>query len=215
VILTSSASSGNTWSNSASTQSINISTAGTYSVTVQNSSCSATSASVLVTVNPLPVVSINTFPTQCINWAPATLTGSTPSGGTYSGIGVSANTFSPSLAGLGSHYIYYSFTNSNSCSAIDSSAILVDACAEISEITSTSFEIYPNPSSGEININKKNQQIELINIVDETGRIVKVIHPKNETQIESFSLNDLSNGIYKLIVSSANTQKIIKITLIR
>ncbi len=215
VTLTSSASSGNTWSNSASTQSINISTAGTYSVTVMNSSCSATSASVLVTVNPLPIVTINTFPTQCINWAPTTLTGSTPSGGTYSGIGVSANTFSPSIAGVGSHYIYYSYTNSNSCTSLASTTILVDACAGMNEITNTSFEIYPNPSSGEININKKNQQIDLINVVDETGRIVKVIHPKNETQIESFSLNDLSNGIYKLIVSSANTQKIIKITLIR
>ena len=161
------------------------------------------------------MVSINTFPTQCINSAPSTLTGSTPLGGTYSGIGVSSNIFSPSLAGIGSHYIYYSYTDGNSCSAIDSTTILVDACAGMSEITTTSFEIYPNPSSGEININKKNQQIDLINVVDETGRIVKVIHPKNETQIESFSLNDLSNGIYKLIVSSANTQKIIKITLIR
>jgi gliding motility-associated-like protein len=47
------------WSNGAITQSITVSTAGTYSVTVTNSDgCSATSASTTVTVNALPTPTI-------------------------------------------------------------------------------------------------------------------------------------------------------------
>src|SRR5204863_246945 len=55
VQLTSSAASGYLWSNSATTQSITVSAGGSYTVTVSNASgCTATSASVSVTVNSVP-----------------------------------------------------------------------------------------------------------------------------------------------------------------
>ncbi len=49
VKLTSSSTTGNRWSNNATTQSITVSSAGTYSVTVTSGSCSATSAMTTVT----------------------------------------------------------------------------------------------------------------------------------------------------------------------
>ena len=48
VTLTSSSSTGNLWSNNATSQSITVSTAGDYSVTVTSGSCSATSATTTV-----------------------------------------------------------------------------------------------------------------------------------------------------------------------
>jgi hypothetical protein len=59
VTLTSSPASTYHWSNGATTKSITVSTADSYSVTVTNTSgCSATSAATAVTVNPLPVATI-------------------------------------------------------------------------------------------------------------------------------------------------------------
>jgi hypothetical protein len=60
VILTSSQPSGNTWSTGATTQSITVNSAGSYSVTYNDGSgCSAVqSTPVTVTVNPVPVVNI-------------------------------------------------------------------------------------------------------------------------------------------------------------
>lgn len=56
VVLTSTSSNNYLWSDSATTQSITVTTAGSYSVTVTDTyGCSAASASVLVTVNPNPV----------------------------------------------------------------------------------------------------------------------------------------------------------------
>ncbi len=53
VILTSSSASGNTWSTGATTRAITVSTAGTYTVSVNNVTCtSAISAGTTVTVNP-------------------------------------------------------------------------------------------------------------------------------------------------------------------
>jgi len=72
------------------------------------------------TVNPLPVVSAGTDFARCIDAAPVTLSG-TPSGGTWSGTGITdpAGTFTPSTAGAGNHNLTYSFTDGNGCTAID------------------------------------------------------------------------------------------------
>jgi hypothetical protein len=54
VTLTSSSTTGNTWSNGATSQSITVTTSGNYSVTVSNGTCSSTSTPTIVTVSPLP-----------------------------------------------------------------------------------------------------------------------------------------------------------------
>jgi uncharacterized repeat protein (TIGR01451 family) len=59
VILTSSTASSYLWSDNSTTQGINVSSSGNYSVTVTNAAgCSASSSTVAVTVNPLPTASI-------------------------------------------------------------------------------------------------------------------------------------------------------------
>ncbi|MBS1743551.1 MAG: T9SS type A sorting domain-containing protein [Bacteroidetes bacterium] len=76
----------------------------------------ATSNSVVMTVNPLPTVSFSGLAsTYAVNAASVTLTGS-PAGGTFSGPGISGNTFSPAAAGAGGPYnIIYTYTNANGC----------------------------------------------------------------------------------------------------
>ena len=90
VVLTSSATTGNTWSNGATTQSITVNQSGTFSLTVSNGSCSATSTPTLITVNPVPVIpsasmgsicSGNTFTYAPLNNPPGTIV---PNGTTYS-----------------------------------------------------------------------------------------------------------------------------------
>ena len=85
----------------------------TYSITDGNG-CS-NSSSQTVTVNPLPNVSFSGLASSyCPNAGNVSLSGS-PSGGTFSGPGVSGNTFSPSSAGTGTHTITYTYTNGNGC----------------------------------------------------------------------------------------------------
>jgi hypothetical protein len=55
VTLTSSSSTGNSWSNGATTQSITVSNSETFTVSVSNGACSASSTPTIVAVNPLPV----------------------------------------------------------------------------------------------------------------------------------------------------------------
>jgi gliding motility-associated-like protein len=81
-------------------------------------------------VNALPVPDAGTYPAACLNGGNITLVG-TPAGGTFSGTGVTGNTFNPATAGLGSHTITYNYTDPNGCSASDNATIAVNAAGTV------------------------------------------------------------------------------------
>ncbi len=76
-----------------------------------------------------PAISVDTtaFPNEvCVYDAPFALSGGDPSGGVFSGPGVSGNTFYPANAGPGSHTITYTYVNQNGCSNFAEQTIRVD-----------------------------------------------------------------------------------------
>ena len=62
----------------------------------------------------------------CISAAPFALSGGLPNGGTYSGPGVSGGMFNPSVAGVGTHVLAYTYTDGFSCTNAAQSTITVD-----------------------------------------------------------------------------------------
>lgn len=89
----------------------------TYTVLVNDGSANANS-STSVTVKAKPIVSFSGLASSyCSNVAPVTLAG-LPNGGTFSGAGISGSQFTPSVAGVGSHSVSYSFTNVAGCTSI-------------------------------------------------------------------------------------------------
>ncbi len=115
VVLTSSSGSGNVWSpGGATTQSITVSSSGTYSVTVTSNGCSATSAGTTVTVNPLPATPTISAggPTTFCAGGSVVLTSSSATGNVWSPGGATTQSITVSSSGT------YSVTvTSNGCSA--------------------------------------------------------------------------------------------------
>jgi len=70
------------------------------------------------------MASINNLPAFTFTTAPITLSGS-PAGGTFSGNGVLFSTFNPSIAGLGTHTISYTYNDGNGCEITVSENILI------------------------------------------------------------------------------------------
>jgi hypothetical protein len=99
----------------------------TYSFTDEHGCTSSASTSIQVTA--LPAVSINSVGSLCTNGSDVSLTG-TPSGGTFSGSYVTANTFSPSTAGIGSYTITYIYNN-GSCSNSTTASIIVNGIPDV------------------------------------------------------------------------------------
>jgi subtilisin family serine protease len=119
VVLTSSSSTGNVWSNGATTQSITVSTSGNYGVTVTNASgCSATSNAISVSVNNLPstpTITAGGATTFCAGGS-IVLTSSSSTGNVWSN---GATTQSIIVSASGSYSV--TVTNGNGCSATSNS----------------------------------------------------------------------------------------------
>jgi len=90
----------------------------TYNVSPSFNSCPGTADSVKIIVNPLPAVSYTLCNDAITTTAaqPFKLKGGLPLGGTYSGTGVTAGTFNPSV-GIGNHTITYSYLNTWGCAS--------------------------------------------------------------------------------------------------
>ncbi len=103
----------------------------TYTLTVTDGNGFSSAVSTTITVNPLPVVDFTGLATTyCNTDAAVTLNGS-PSGGNFSGPGISGNIFSPGIAGAGGPYtITYTYTNpSTGCSNSIAKQVSVTSCS--------------------------------------------------------------------------------------
>ena len=78
----------------------------------------------IILIVPYPDATITPVDTLCANSDPVTLTAH-DKGGTWSGNGVTGDSFNPSAAGPGNHTIRYEITNANGCSDSDETVITV------------------------------------------------------------------------------------------
>jgi lysyl endopeptidase len=172
----------------------------TYTVTgTDNNSCSNTDQ-VLVTVNNLLSISFTDFDDVCLQSPNFNLNTAFPTGGTYSGVGVVNNTFSPSLAGVGTHNITYSITTSAGCESMKSVEITVNDCAFLNEFALNNVSIFPNPIENELSIKLEgNFNYE---IIDARGRLITFGTGENFKKINT---SNFQAGIYLVkIISNKN-----------
>jgi hypothetical protein len=104
---------GNTFNPAVGTQTI------TYTFT--NNGCT-NSSQTTITVNPIPVVNAGSYAPLCVSSPNLILVGS-PAGGTFSGIGVTGNSFNPAV---GTQIITYTFSDANGCTNSSQTTITVN-----------------------------------------------------------------------------------------
>ena len=103
----------------------NYNEAGIYSVTLSNENNCDSVATLNLTVNALPIVNAGTYNNVSVLVSSFPLIGS-PIGGTFSGTSVLNNTFRPSVAGLGTFNLTYTYTNPvTGCTNTSTTAITV------------------------------------------------------------------------------------------
>ena len=112
------------WDNGETNATANNLAAGPHSVIVGDANGCSKTLTFTLTGPPLPTVTLAPF-TSVLNTAPAfALTGGSPASGTYSGAGVTSNTFNPAI-GVGTYAITYSYTDINGCSNSATQSITV------------------------------------------------------------------------------------------
>jgi large repetitive protein len=200
------------WSNAATSEDLNGVTAGIYNCTITDANGCTTTASVTLNDPALPTVTYsNAFVTICLADAAQTLTGGSPSGGTYSGTGVSAGVFDPAAAGTGTHVITYTYTDGNSCTSSAIDTVTVDVCTGLNSVNaSVSFTVMPNPNNGLFTLTLNSTEYADVYVYDATG---KAIQSERMLANEKFDMTIETAGIYFITAVSADgtrtTQRVI------
>ncbi len=207
------------WNTNATTQSISTLNAGSYHVTVTDENGCVGRDTVIVIVNPLPTISVDpAFDTDYdINSGNISLTFGQPTGGAYTGTGVSGGLFNTTNAGIGSHNVMYTYTDGNGCSNSTTLALNISFTTGVNTTSvMDNLTIYPNPFNDQLNISFSTITIDAVSyyrVVDERGRLVlngNIISKDGEVK-KSINTEVLESGFYYLIVVNSSGAKTIKV----
>ena len=189
-------------------------TAGTSTISVTPTLATCTGATITFTINanPIPIVSLDlsTLSPPCVYDPAFILQVGSPSGGIYSGPGISGANFNPASAGVGTHTITYSVTQSG-CTGSATSSIVVDACLGISDDQLDPVIVYPNPTTGIITISGLSEEFTNVELIDALGKLCGTW--KISTENVSLDLSNYSEGNYSLFFYGKRKQSSVKITL--
>jgi hypothetical protein len=179
-------------------------TTETFTVTGTDANGCENSDVITITVNDLPVVTLDLpFEMLCQNAGNITLSGETPVGGTWSGDGVVVNVFDPITAGSGVHVILYSYTDTNSgCTATASDQVTVDDCNGVDDITGpTGISLYPNPNNGEffIELSAEPATPLKVEVMSELGQLVQRF--TLVTTLQQVDLSAYEDGVYLIRIT--------------
>ena len=200
------------WSSGEITQNIYPTTSGTYSLKLtDNNGCSNNSNSILITINPLPIVKItaNGPLTYCSNQL-TELVASTGVSYLWND-GSITKKITPNQSGD----YNVKLTDINGCSNTSASiSVVVNDCAGLEEVESLFVNIYPNPTSDILTISSSNYLGKYsIEMYDNTGKLVKeYLSNEKDTTI---SVNEFANGVYTIKLIGDNYSQTTKFSLVR
>ena len=173
------------WTPAGSTQTINVTTGGTYSVVVSDgNSCTGTNQIIVNVVGQQDATITTTDLTYCTNDGPVNLTATDP-GGNWSGVGItnsSSGTFNPGTAGAGTHTITYGIPG---------------ACGDTATISLT---VYQAPTV-HLGLDTTICQGQILVLDAGAGYTSYVWTPAGSTQ----TINVTTAGTYSVVVTDDNT----------
>ena len=217
VTLESNSSNAYLWNDNSmsTTQSIVVSTAGSFTVTTTDTNgCESTSAPITTVVFPLPSIDLGMDTTICVD---AVLTLDAGSGfNSYNwSTGETTQTINFSKGTTGVYTITSTVTDGNGCEGSDQIVVTVDVCGGIEDVANNaSLEVYPIPARSEINLIMKGfvETSAQVNISNVKGQVVHTLSvPTGEKQ--TIDVGNLTSGIYFMSVVSGSQSALIKLVI--
>ena len=137
--------------NDSTSQVVGMTNGEVFSVYVEDDDGCSNSATTTILVNPKPSnVTSSNYGTYCSSDPEFLLTGGSPAGGYYSGVGVANNNYNPSSVGYGSSIenvnISYIYADLNGCRDTSVSQVSVQKAPEV-ELTSSFLSLSPTDTN--------------------------------------------------------------------
>ncbi len=187
---------------------------GTFDLTYDYTDALGCMNSDLITVivtNPINIT-FGPTPTLMCNYTAGITLSANPSGGVFTGNGISGVNFDPSTALIATNTIYYNYTDIDGCSFTDSITIDVDSCLSISELDNFSWNVYPNPANSELNISLPSSfEILNIQVMNMFGQIIRPEMKGKSTLL----ISELPEGLYVVEVTLNDASKHYKTVVVK
>ncbi|NVO01966.1 MAG: DUF2271 domain-containing protein [Bacteroidetes bacterium] len=196
------------WSNGATTNSITVTVGGTYTVTQTVGGCESNPGTVLASPN---------FPTAVtLSENTGVLTSTATTGNQWYEVasGIIVGQVGQSYTPIATGYYYSVVTDINGC-VVNSDTIQVVINSIESSILNGNVKIYPNPSTGIINISVNQIESNCKIIIENTlgFRIYDEKFGQISNLLKSIDLNKYANGIYFVKIQVQNSELRYKIVL--
>lgn len=193
--------------NNETSQIISVSTPGDYIVNVTDLNGCQSSDTVSFSIDTAPTVNLGNDTTMHIG---ESLTLDAGTHDSYEWQDASTDqTYEIQASAVGTEYYWVKVTNQSSCSDTDTVAVTIDFNVGVAEFSSSNFELFPNPTTGNLTISAKgNAEIVNTRIYDLTGK--EVFFSEGETNINISNLERATYIIKIKTTSGTNFQKLIK-----
>ena len=113
----------------------------------------------------------------------------------YETMGGLTGTVCAIAVGVGSASVNNAFADdANANDNLSCVTYTVTAVASVEEEEFSEISVYPNPATNILNIKIGNNDVQTINIIDMTGRVINTISVSNE--IETLDVSGYENGVY-------------------
>lgn len=156
-------------------------------------------------ISPDPVSFTGLNSSYTTSDGPVTLSG-TPSGGVFIGPGVTGNTFSPAVAGEGTHSISYTYLDGNNCVNTFSlcTSVALGMGVEPGDNALGGVRVFPNPNRGQFTVEMELNGLVSMQVFDARGRQVhnEVFTASGARTQRSLDLSTLAKGSYTLQVQN-------------
>jgi hypothetical protein len=197
------------------TQSIVVSTAGSFMVTTTDTNgCESTSAPITTVVFPLPTIDLGMDTTICID-AVLTLDAGTGFNSYNWSTGDTTQTINFSKGTSGVYTVSSTVTDGNGCEGSDQIVVTVDVCGGISDVNhNASLDVYPIPARSEINLSMNGfiaDQAQVI-ISNLKGQVVRTLSVPTRGK-QTIDVSNLTSGIYFMNVVSGTQSALIKLVI--
>ncbi|HRO75269.1 MAG TPA: GEVED domain-containing protein [Crocinitomicaceae bacterium] len=193
-----------TWSDNSTAQTLAVTTAGTYSVTVTNANGCIAKDTVVVTTNPLPTAgSLSATNDVCaFDFGVTGVAGAT----SYEWNFGDNNTATTTTAFTSHEYENegtYTVTVKvkNACGEVEKQVEVTCNEVSVKDVANANrIAMYPNPTSSVVTLDASVEMTE-ITVVDNLGKVVYRVSP-NHTMSYQMNVSELSNGFYTVIITT-------------
>ena len=223
VTLSSTTGDSYTWSNNATTQSIKVTTSGTYSVNVTNANaCNGvgTSNSIVVTVTPQPAAGF----TSAVQGAPYSIafTNTSTDAATYNwsfGDNQTSTSASPvhTYNQNGVYTVTLTATNGNCTDVFTAQVTVVGVSVDEVPNTINNIRLFPNPNNGvaTLEIGASENADVVISIADVTGRTISSFNTEvnNGTNLVAINTGEFAGGIYFVSVRNGMQNNVVRMVV--